>query len=339
MAPLPVQQPLEFWTGGMVPAALRRCGRFADGWLPSACTPEEVAAARVVIDEAAAEAGRAISPEHFGVSIAYAAPAPRRPTMIRALASTRRGVDPSRWSRWASTGCGPCSSASSPWASPSSWSGRSGPPARGGPSSRPWPRASSTSRHDPEPAARARVRGPRRSRAAGPHGRGRGGAGPVGSTCEPVIDEEHEPPAAGAVRLPRAGRPTRSPPSPGCPAGTLPDGTVKPTTVGLQHAAGPQVAWKLRDLGCPLPEGWRITQDHPRRGLVAVVPADADHRAGDRTGCCGRPPPSAPSRPPVGGWPRSTPGCPRVDRWRRAPSPDGSSQATRPQSRAAGSPW
>ncbi len=68
LAPLPVQQPLEFWTGGMVPAALRRCGRFADGWLPSACTPDEVAAARLVIDEAAAEAGRAISPEHFGVS-------------------------------------------------------------------------------------------------------------------------------------------------------------------------------------------------------------------------------------------------------------------------------
>ena len=58
--------------GGMVPAALRRCGRFADGWLPSSCTPAEVAAARVVIDEAAAEAGRTIAAEHFGVSIAYA---------------------------------------------------------------------------------------------------------------------------------------------------------------------------------------------------------------------------------------------------------------------------
>ena len=46
LAPLPLQQPLEFWTGGMVPAALQRCGRFADGWLPSACTPDEVAAAQ-----------------------------------------------------------------------------------------------------------------------------------------------------------------------------------------------------------------------------------------------------------------------------------------------------
>jgi alkanesulfonate monooxygenase SsuD/methylene tetrahydromethanopterin reductase-like flavin-dependent oxidoreductase (luciferase family) len=93
VAPLPVQQPLEFWTGGMVPAALRRCGRLADGWLPSSCTPAEVAAAREVIDQAAAEAGRAISPEHFGVSLAYAAK-PLEPAMVRALSATRKGVDP-----------------------------------------------------------------------------------------------------------------------------------------------------------------------------------------------------------------------------------------------------
>jgi probable F420-dependent oxidoreductase len=93
VAPLPVQRPLEFWTGGMVPAALRRCGRYADGWLPSACTPEEAAAARVVIDEAAAAAERVISAEHFGVSLAYAK-GPLSPRMIRAIATTRRGVDP-----------------------------------------------------------------------------------------------------------------------------------------------------------------------------------------------------------------------------------------------------
>ena len=93
LAPLPVQDPLEFWTGGMVPAALRRCGRLADGWLPSACTPAEVAAARVVIDDSAAEVGRVISPEHFGVSIAYASE-PLSPRAARALGSSRRGVDP-----------------------------------------------------------------------------------------------------------------------------------------------------------------------------------------------------------------------------------------------------
>jgi probable F420-dependent oxidoreductase len=72
IAPLPVQQPLEVWLGGTLPAALERCGRLSDGWLPSLCTPEEAKAGRVVIEEAAAKAGRSISPEHFGMSIGYA---------------------------------------------------------------------------------------------------------------------------------------------------------------------------------------------------------------------------------------------------------------------------
>src|SRR2546426_4976891 len=69
LSPLPVQQPLEVWLGGTVPAALERCGRLSDGWLPSLCTPEEAAAGRVVIGEAAARGGRSISREHFGMSI------------------------------------------------------------------------------------------------------------------------------------------------------------------------------------------------------------------------------------------------------------------------------
>ena len=72
LSPLPVQQPLEVWLGGTAPAALERCGRLSDGWLPSLCTPEEAAAGRVVIEEAAAKAGRSISSEHFGMSIGYA---------------------------------------------------------------------------------------------------------------------------------------------------------------------------------------------------------------------------------------------------------------------------
>ena len=58
LSPLPVQQPLEVWLGGTVPAALERCGRLSDGWLPSLCTPEEAGDGRVVIEEAAARAGR-----------------------------------------------------------------------------------------------------------------------------------------------------------------------------------------------------------------------------------------------------------------------------------------
>jgi probable F420-dependent oxidoreductase len=93
LAPLPVQQPLEAWLGGMAPAALERCGRLGDGWLPSLCTPEEAASGKQVIDGAAAHAGRAMSPEHFGVSIGYAR-APLTDQAAAAIAARSRGHDP-----------------------------------------------------------------------------------------------------------------------------------------------------------------------------------------------------------------------------------------------------
>jgi probable F420-dependent oxidoreductase len=88
LSPRPLQQPLEVWLGGTAPAALERCGRLSDGWLPSLCTPEEAAAGRVVIEEAAARAGRTISGEHFGMSIGYAR-APIDPATARAMTARR----------------------------------------------------------------------------------------------------------------------------------------------------------------------------------------------------------------------------------------------------------
>jgi probable F420-dependent oxidoreductase len=91
LSPLPVQNPLEVWLGGTAPAALERCGRLSDGWLPSQCTPEEAAAGRVVIEEAAAKAGRTISPEHFGMSIGYSRD-PIPDAMARAMTARRPKV-------------------------------------------------------------------------------------------------------------------------------------------------------------------------------------------------------------------------------------------------------
>ena len=122
LSPLPVQQPLEFWTGGMVPAALRRCGRFADGWLPSACTPAEVAAARVVIDECRRRSRADHQPRALRglrrllVRAAHPAGGPGHRDRPGG------GSTPPRWSRWASTGSDRCSRSSWRWASPSSWS-------------------------------------------------------------------------------------------------------------------------------------------------------------------------------------------------------------------------
>jgi probable F420-dependent oxidoreductase len=69
--PRPVQDPLEVWLGGIAPLELKRVGRHADGWLPSFCTPGQVADARATIERVAAEHERTIDPEHFGALIPY----------------------------------------------------------------------------------------------------------------------------------------------------------------------------------------------------------------------------------------------------------------------------
>ncbi len=95
---------------------------------------------------------------------------------------------------------------------------------------------------------------------------------------EPIIDEEFEPAPPGPFAF-LGGSTHKVPTVTWMPGKRTPGGAAKPTTIGLQHAAGPRVARSLRDLGLPLPEGWRVTQDHPRRGLVATVPPDADDRS------------------------------------------------------------
>jgi probable F420-dependent oxidoreductase len=91
--PKPLQNPLEVWLGGTAPSALRRAGRLSDGWLPSLCTPAEAAAGRAAIEAAAAEAGRRMDPEHFGISIAYAAESLPAAQVARVM-KRRPGIDP-----------------------------------------------------------------------------------------------------------------------------------------------------------------------------------------------------------------------------------------------------
>jgi probable F420-dependent oxidoreductase len=64
--------PLDIWLGGSAPAAFRRIGALADGWLGSFLTPAEARAARQAIERAAELAGRNIEPDHFGISLAVA---------------------------------------------------------------------------------------------------------------------------------------------------------------------------------------------------------------------------------------------------------------------------
>ncbi|MDQ3758212.1 MAG: LLM class flavin-dependent oxidoreductase [Actinomycetota bacterium] len=93
VGPKPVQETFDVWLGGRAPGELRRVGRLGDGWLPSFTTPEQAAAGRVVVEAAAADAGRSIDPEHWGVLVAYAH-APLPDAAVQRLQRRVPGVDP-----------------------------------------------------------------------------------------------------------------------------------------------------------------------------------------------------------------------------------------------------
>jgi probable F420-dependent oxidoreductase len=68
---LPAPRRVDVWLGGIAPSELRRVGRLADGWLPSFVTPDDVATGRATIETIAAEHGRSIDDDHYGVLIPY----------------------------------------------------------------------------------------------------------------------------------------------------------------------------------------------------------------------------------------------------------------------------
>jgi len=107
--------------------------------------------------------------------------------------------------------------------------------------------------------------------------------GPVGRMAElerlrrgwinvrPVIHPDDEPPPPGLFAIFGPG-PHKVPtatwmaPAPGR------GGVLRPTQIGLQHARGSRVLPGLGELGLAPLAGWRVVQDHPRRGLVASLP-------------------------------------------------------------------
>jgi probable F420-dependent oxidoreductase len=92
LQPRPVRPKLEFWLGGLAPAALRRVGRIADGWLASFVGPGEFPGMVETIRASAAEAGRTIDEDHYGTTL-FAAPGEGElPPEALALLSRRPGL-------------------------------------------------------------------------------------------------------------------------------------------------------------------------------------------------------------------------------------------------------
>ncbi|HTX13117.1 MAG TPA: LLM class flavin-dependent oxidoreductase [Solirubrobacteraceae bacterium] len=92
LTPTPTRKKLEFWLGGRAPAALRRVGELADGWLSSAVAPDEFPGMVATIRAAAAEANRTIDEDHYGATV-FSTPAEEEitPDIARRLA-LRRGL-------------------------------------------------------------------------------------------------------------------------------------------------------------------------------------------------------------------------------------------------------
>ncbi|MET0150894.1 MAG: hypothetical protein ABW310_17255 [Acidimicrobiales bacterium] len=62
---------------------------------------------------------------------------------------------------------------------------------------------------------------------------------------------------------------------PGAPGGRR----VEPLAIGIRHASGPKAERRLAAAGHPVPDGWYLIQDNPKRGLVAQVPDSVSHAA------------------------------------------------------------
>ncbi|SEH77891.1 probable F420-dependent oxidoreductase, MSMEG_3544 family [Mycolicibacterium rutilum] len=92
VGPRPLK-PLDIWLGGSAPAAFRRIGRLADGWLASFVTPDEARQAREAIQRAATEAGREVEPDHFGINLAVVDGEPSA-RLLAAVRQRRPDVDP-----------------------------------------------------------------------------------------------------------------------------------------------------------------------------------------------------------------------------------------------------
>lgn len=102
-----------------------------------------------------------------------------------------------------------------------------------------------------------------------------GGGGWI--TLDPAIDERFPPPTHSALGRLVSGRGPVVPRATWVPADTH-RRRPEPVSVGILHATGSRAVERLADKGIDMPDRWRVVADHSKRGLVAWVPIDVDHR-------------------------------------------------------------
>jgi hypothetical protein len=93
---------------------------------------------------------------------------------------------------------------------------------------------------------------------------------------EPAFEEGDEPPPRPSMFGAFSGRGPDVPLATWTPAEQRGRRT-EPASVGIQHASGPRAVARLAERGVPVPPGWRLLTDHPRRGLVVAIGDQATH--------------------------------------------------------------
>lgn len=88
---------------------------------------------------------------------------------------------------------------------------------------------------------------------------------------EPAVLDEDIPPDKSGIFSLFSGR------GPEVPLATWTPGEARrnrtePPTIGILHGSGPRARARLEEAGCPVPEGWVVMQDSPKKGLVVAVP-------------------------------------------------------------------
>lgn len=92
---------------------------------------------------------------------------------------------------------------------------------------------------------------------------------------EPAVRLDDLPPPDGGFFSLFSGRGPAVPLATWTPASTEGRGRAQPAMIGLQHPAGGKAKPLLERFGHPVPDGWPVTQDYVKKGLVVAVPPTA----------------------------------------------------------------
>lgn len=95
-------------------------------------------------------------------------------------------------------------------------------------------------------------------------------------TFDPAIDERFPPPEPSVLGRLVSGRGPAVPRATWVPA-DMQRRRPEPVSVGILHGTGAKAIQRLSDKELPVPDRWRVVNDHSKRGLVLWVPIDIDH--------------------------------------------------------------